>query len=62
MCGELNKQGNIINMEVSMTCTCKIFQGLTEKNNVKIVYINDRFLETQCLFTAVIEHTLMAKL
>ena len=24
-----------------MACTCKIFQEMTEKNNLKIVYIND---------------------
>lgn len=45
-----------------MACTCKIFQGMTEKNNVKIVYINNRCLETECLVTAIIEHTLLPKL
>lgn len=39
-----------------MTCICKIFQGMTEKNNVKIAYINDRSLETVSLVAAVIEH------
>lgn len=45
-----------------MACTCKILQGMTEKNNLKVVYINDRHLETECLVTAIIEHTLLPKL
>jgi len=45
-----------------MACTCKIFQGMNEENNVKIVYINDRYLETECLVAGIIEHTLWPKL
>jgi hypothetical protein len=45
-----------------MTCTCKIFQEMTEKNNVKIVYFNDKSLETECLVTALIERILLPKL
>lgn len=44
-----------------MACTCKIFQGMNEENNVKIVYINDRYLETECLVAGIIEHTLWPK-
>lgn len=40
---------------------CKLFKEMTEKKHVKINFVDDRCLQTECLFNAIVEHTLLPK-